>query len=138
MQFTPPTFLPNYMRQGQVYANYFLPLHQNPKPIIPTPTHQQKNVDSRQQPMSKPNPKAISAQPHSWFFRHIKNTPCTKLCRGCCNIPKISQCIPTSQQYLFQHRHTGQPAIAAIFDGDDKGKGIFLIGQKASKHSIGL
>jgi hypothetical protein len=49
--------------------------HQNPKAIIPTPIKKLKKPDSIQVPISKPMPNVIKAQPHSWFFLHIKTPP---------------------------------------------------------------
>jgi len=66
MQITPyPTLHCILFTWGQVYANYFLPVHQKPMPINPMPRQKQKNPDSKQLPISTPTPKAINAQPQS-------------------------------------------------------------------------
>jgi hypothetical protein len=43
--------------------------------MIPTPIKKLKKPDSIQVPISKPMPNVIKAQPHSWFFLHIKTPP---------------------------------------------------------------
>lgn len=127
---TPPTFLLNYMRAGQVYATYFLPLHQKPSAMMPKPTQLQKNVDSRQFPIRSPKPNAISAHPQSWFFLHTKNTSRESICGRCRRIHLVESSFAGFEHFL-KHRHACRSAVSAFLNCNHKGKWVAFVLQEA-------
>ena len=56
-------FNQQYEALSKAYAEYFLPVHQNPSDMIPTPIRKLKKPESSHVPISRPMPNVIRAQP---------------------------------------------------------------------------